>query len=57
MLGLSGPGNQEEFLHINVNQGGWWLVPMCPKGVEFGELVLTHDRGNSIMAPQVGKPC
>lgn len=57
MLGLSGPGNQEEFLHINVNQGGWWLAPVCPKGVEFGELVLAHDRGNSIMAPQVGKPC
>ena len=56
MLGLSDPGSQEELLHINVNQGGWWLAPTCPQGVEFGELVLTYDRSNSITAPQVGKP-
>lgn len=57
MLGLSGPGSQEELLHINVNQEGWWLAPVHPQGVEFGELVLTHDRDNCLMAPQVGNPC
>lgn len=33
------------------------LAPTCPQGVELGEPALTPDRGNSIVAPQVGKHC